>query len=273
MPEITFAEQLSVSVMNQFFKKLQVRERVVGKDTKKVGVKDSTIRTYWSKLNSFFVWLSETKVIEENPLSKIQPPEPVYDDLKALSKNEIEKIYTAITLHSKNILILKRDTLMISMLLFTGVRKTEFISLQIRDVDLLKGNLTIRGETSKSKKTRQIPINPIVLMHLKEYISERTKQNYKTQNLFVSSNEDVGLSSHGLKHWVNRLNQLTGISFHLHQFRHTFACNLARRGASSIIIQRLMGHTDLRMTQRYLRSLGVDDLRDDIYKLNIENLA
>lgn len=268
MPGINTSDSLSVQVMNQFFKTLQLRKRTVGKSTEKIGVKDSTIRTYWSKLNSFFEWLAVNKVILENPLSKIKPPEPAYDDLPALNKGDIEKIYTAVTLHAKNPLMLKRDIAMISMLLFTGVRKTELISLQVRDIDIQKGNLIIRGETSKSKRTRQVPINPTLSVHLKDYSNERVRKSYKTQYLFVSNNKDVGLSSHGLKHWVKRLNELSGVQFHLHQFRHTFACNLARGEISVFRLQRLMGHTDIRMTERYLRSLTPEDLRGDIDRLN-----
>lgn len=273
MPEISAPEALSIQAMNQFFKILQLRKRTVGVGTEKIGVKDSTIRTYWSKLNSFFEWLAVNKVILENPLSKIKPPEVVYDDLPALNRGDIEKIYAAATLHAKNPLMLKRDIAMISVLFFTGARKTELISLQIRDIDIQKGNLIIRGETSKSKRTRQVPINPVLLLHLKNYLSDSARKSYKTQNLFVSNNKDVGLSSHGLKHWVKRLNELSGVRFHLHQFRHTFACNLARGEISVFRLQRLMGHTDIRMTERYLRSLTPEDLRGDIDRLTIDNLV
>jgi integrase len=54
----------------------------------------------------------------------------------------------------------------------------------------------------------------------------------------------------------------------LHQFRHTFACNLARNNVSAIKLQMLLGHSDLKMTQKYLRSLDVEDVREDIVSLD-----
>ena len=273
MPDVIYADQLSASIMTQFFKKLEVRKRIVGRNTEKVGIKASTIMTYWSKLHTYFEWLLKQEKIVKNPLTKEnRPPEPVYDDVVAFKQEEVDKIQSMIALHAKNTLLLRRDLAMVTLLLLTGVRKNELVSLQIRDIDMQKNVMTVRGETSKSRKTRQLPLHPLVESHLKEYLTERIRGGYKTQYLFISNNKDVGLSVHGMKHWVKRLNRLTGLNLHLHQFRHTYACNLAKTGAGSFVIQRLMGHTDLRMTQRYLRSLTVDDMRDDVNKLRIDNL-
>jgi integrase/recombinase XerD len=48
---------------------LDERKRYVGKGRIKVGVKKSTTATYWSKLNSFFVWLEAKGAITTNPLN------------------------------------------------------------------------------------------------------------------------------------------------------------------------------------------------------------
>lgn len=273
MSEVDSVDVLSTDLMTTFFKRLQIQPRIVGRGIEKTGVKDSTIKTYWSKLNSFFEWLVLNKHVQENPLSIIKPPEVVYGDLPALKKHDMEKIYSSITSTSKSHLMFTRDRAMVDTLFYTGARKTELLSLRVMDVDMMKGTLTIRGETSKSKRTREIPINRSLMTHLNDYIKERVKKNYKTQNLFVSTTEDVGLTSHGLKHWVKRLNESSGVKFHLHQFRHTFASSLARSDVSSIKIKKLLGHTDLRMTERYLRSLGVEDMRDDVGKLSIGNMV
>ncbi len=269
IPDVVYPHQLSQQKLNEFFKLLQTRKRVVGRDTIKKGVKDSTIATYWSKLNTFFVWLELGEHIIKNPLANISKPKEIYDNKPALKKTDIEKLYSSIILCNSNILLSKRDTAIISTLFFTGVRKTELISLQVRDVDLEKNVLTVRGKTSKSKKTREIPINPTLRIHLKDYLSER--KSYKTEMLFVSLNSDRGLTSHGIKHWVKRMVKISGVKFHLHQMRHTFACNLAKNNIGLPNLQKLMGHTDLRMTERYLRSLGVEYLVDDIMKLSIDN--
>lgn len=269
IPQIVAPYHLTTTHMNEFFKILQTRKRIVGRGMVKVGVKNNTIASYWSKLNPFFVWLESQGYIDKNPLKDIPKPREIYENKPAIKKSDIEKLYASVLLHSKNPFLLKRDTAIISTLFFTGVRKTELLSLLVRDIDLEKNIIIVRGKTSKSQRSRQIPINPSLRVHLKDYLSERRK--YNCELLFVSSKEDKGLTKYGIKHWVKRMKSISNVNFHLHQLRHTFACNLAKNNISLPNLQRLMGHTDLRMTERYLRSLTVDHLIDDILKLSIDD--
>ncbi len=273
MYEVNSVDGLIPEVMTQFFKRLETRRRIVGKSTEKVGIKDSTVKTYWSKLDVFFQWLLLNKHINTNPLDGRKPPEPIYDDKRALKKEDVCKILGAISMSTKNPLILRRDNLMVSLLLLCGIRKGELLGLQVRDVDMFNKILTIRAETSKSKKTRKLPINPILYFHLQEYLNERKKHSYKTEYLLVSSKCDGKLTSHGLKHWVERIKRLSGVKFHVHRFRHTFACNLAAKNVGVVSIQKLMGHSDIKMTMSYLRSIDTENLRDEMNKLSIDNLV
>lgn len=137
MPEITDASQLSTAAMTKFFRTLEVRKRIVGKGTEKVGVKASTVMTYWSKLRSFFTWLAREGKIEKNPLPKeSRPQEPVYDDSPALTREQVDRVQSMISLHAKNSLLLRRDSAIVTLLLLTGARKNELVSLRVSDVDM-----------------------------------------------------------------------------------------------------------------------------------------
>lgn len=269
MPEVTNLTFLTPDMVCEFFKRLEVRKRKVGRSTIKMGIKTSTLRTYWSKLNTFFQWLVTKSLLQQNPLLAIKPPQATYTDNRALETSEIHKILSAITLHSTNTFMLRRDLAMVNLFIFCGLRRNELLSLQIRDVDIDNKLLTVRGETSKSKVTRRIPLHPTVIMHLQDYLRELKKQQKKTEHLIVANHTDSGMTSHGLKHWVQRLIKLSGVAFHVHRFRHTFACNLAKQNVNVVKIQKLMGHKDIKMTMTYLRSLTVEDFRDDVNKLGI----
>ena len=110
-------------------------------------------------------------------------------------------------------------------------------------------------------------------MYLLEYLQERKKRGCNETHLFVGNNRDRKLGLSGLKHWVNRLSKFSGVKFHIHRFRHTFATNLAMQDVGAIKIQKLMGHADLKMTQTYLRSVSTEEMKEDINKLSFENLA
>jgi integrase/recombinase XerD len=267
MPELTEGKLLRTEKVIEFFRRLETRQRKHGRKIK-MGVKGSTVKTYWSKLNAFFEWLSH-KSLQPNPLAGINPPQPVYEDTKVLNEEAVKKLYAAVTLHSKNIFLLRRDTAMISLFLFCGLRLGEFLLLEARDFDFEKLLLTIRSTNSKSGKTRYIPIHATLLFHLKDYISERNKRKYTTPYFIASTNGDRKLSKDGLKHWVLALSKKAGVKFHLHQLRHTFACNLAARDVNPVKIQKLLGHSSLNMTMSYLRSIDTLQLHDDINKMSI----
>jgi integrase len=270
MPAVTL-ENISPATIIGFFKVLEVRKRFVGKGTLKIGIKKSTVATYWSKLNAFLGWLKEKGYIRSNPFDALQYPTPMYEDKKFLKKEEVEKIITAIhTQHDNDILVLKRNLALFYLLLFCGLRREEIIMLQVRDFDFERKLLTIRSETSKSGRTRQIPLHSTCIMYAKDYL--HTRKTYTTPYFIVSSTRDERLTYHGLKHIVQKLSQASGIPFHLHQFRHTFAVNFLKTSNNVAKLRQLLGHKSITMTLAYLRCLPVNELRGDIETMSIDNL-
>ncbi|MBM4305161.1 MAG: site-specific integrase [Deltaproteobacteria bacterium] len=271
MPHIE-STSLSSDMLSEFFKRLDERERKIGKNLTKRGIKKSTVATYRSKLNKFFEWLRIRGYIKENPFNKMAYPSVQYEDRKFLKKEQIEKIFSALALHPGKSFIKKRNVAIFSLLLNSGLRRSELVNLRVYDIDLERKNLFVRSETSKSKRDRTIPLNSSVLPILKDYRDERQKMGYTTSYFFVSSNHDDKLTRDGLKHLVTNLNNISGVDFHLHQFRHTFAVNVLNNGCDIAKLKQLMGHTDIRMTMAYLRCLPTKAMRADLEKLTFANL-
>ncbi len=259
MPEIQAPNFLTPAMMTEFFKRLQI---------KNPEIKASTTRSYWNKLTPFFDWLVIQRVLLSNPLKSLVPPVVRYEDVKSMDSSDIKKLYAAIVLNNTSELLHRRDTAMLSTLVFCGVRLNEFVSLEVGDLDLFKKVIVIRGKTSKSRKTRTIPLHPTLYFHLQEYLAARKRNKYSTEMLFVSKSRDAGITKDGLKHWINRLKRLTGVNCYVHRFRHTFACNLAMNNVNAVKIQKLLGHSSLEMTLTYLRSIHTDELDADIEKLS-----
>ncbi len=271
MPEVKYPEDLNDDTITTFFRRIKNRERLVGRAYVRRDLKASTIRTYGSKLHAFFEWLLLRGDLMKNPITKRSLPTPDYSDKRALNRQSIERIITSIIQHSRNSFILKRDLALVQVLLFCGVRRNELLSIKVLDVDFQKATLRVNGNTSKSKKTRVVPLNATVLLHIEDYLAERRRKNYKCEYLFTSSSQDTQLTEHGLKHMVDRLIEQSGVKFHIHQFRHSYASALARANTSSFKIQKLLGHSDLRMTERYLRSTDINDMKQDVEKLSLDS--
>lgn len=273
VPTLTL-EMISPKMMTEFFKRLQTRERSIGKYRKMTGIKNSTVATYRSKLNSFFKWLAKKNLIDKNPFDEIPYPSVSYDDRKFMSQEDVEKIMTSVVMHDwKSSFLRNRNLAIFAVLLYTGIRRGELLGLRLIDVDLKRKTIFIRPETSKSKKGRTIPINSRLFVVLEDYMQQRKAKGFTDTSLFISEKTGNPLTIHGLKHLVKRVCDLSGVKFHLHLFRHTFAVNMLNNGCDIAKLQQLMGHKDIRMTEAYLRCLPTKAMRGDIESLDMHTLV
>ena len=112
-------------------------------------------------------------------------------------------------------------------------------------------------------------MHPILILHLIDYFRERNSRSLKTEHLIVSSRGDRGLTREGLKHWTKNLIKKSGVKFHLHRFRHSFATKLAEADVNVFKIQKMMGHTNVSMTMRYAGSVKTEDMANEIGKISI----
>jgi integrase len=259
VPEAVNLEELTANSVAMFFRRIGKR-----KNKNKIGVRNSTISTYYNKLIVFFKWLEKNGYKEEGSLADkiIRPPTPTYEDDRALKESEVSKILAAITQNcTDNMFLYKRDLIIVYILLYTGVRRGELLGLRVGDIDFTTKSLFINGETSKSKKSRKIPIHSTLSLHLRDYLRERKERGYTCEHLIVSSQNDKQFTEFGIKYWVEKYKRLSGVNFHIHRFRHTFACILAKNHADIISIKNVMGHSRVHMTERYLRSIGTENSR------------
>lgn len=266
---IASPSELSPTVIVLFFKNLQERKRIVGKGSVKIGIKKSTVATYWTRLNTFFSWLEARGCIVNNPFKAMEYPAPTYEDKKFLKKEDVEKILAAVYTHfDKNIILLKRNLAMFYVLIFCGLRREELLLLQIRDVDFERKAITIRAETSKSNRQRVLPLHSSVMIFLRDYLKER--KDLTTPYLFASTIRDDRLSDIGFKHLLTRIKVHSKVKFHPHQFRHTFAVNFLKSSNNIAKLRQLLGHKDIRMTMAYLRCLPTDEIRGDVESMSID---
>jgi integrase len=141
---------------------------------------------------------------------------------------------------------------MILVALRTGMRQGEMLALRWEDVDLLKGQLTVRRSvtrgvvtTPKSGRSRDIPLGDEVLAALKGH------RPLRGQLVFCTGSGRM-LKKNELKHPLWRATRRAGLRrIGWHMLRHTFASHLAMRGVPLKAVQELMGHATIEMTMRY----------------------
>ena len=265
--------ELSEETLVNFMEFLNTRLRRVGNKNIVRVYKNSSKASVRGKLNTFFDWLLERGYIQENPFHKIKYPDVSYTDSRAFTPREFETICYAVNtkIQWSSLLIKKRNIAIIMLLTLTGVRKEELVGLQLPDVDLERAIIKVRAETSKSKRSRLIPLSPQLTPYLEDYLYFR--REYFSESFWVSGTHDNDFTEHGLKHLIVLLKKVTKVNCHLHRFRHTFATNYYMQTHDLVGLQKLMGHRSFKMTLSYLRSMPDEHIVEQMKKMTINEFV
>lgn len=128
----------------------------------------------------------------------------------------------------------------------TGLRRGELLKLKWEDVHFDQRRLTVVGQTSKTGKTRHIPLNDEALSVLKAW-----KDQPGIKSIYVFAGPD-GQPMHDMRSsWESILKRAKITNFRWHDLRHTFASNLVMAGENLNTVRELLGHADYKMTLRY----------------------
>jgi len=140
----------------------------------------------------------------------------------------------------------------VETLLRTGLRKGEFIGLQLDSVVQIGEDYWLRVPVGKLHNDRYVPLHPEVKRLLDEWVAQRG-QNMRTNDLFVIHGRRVSLGR--IDAVVKRAARAAGIeeSVSPHRLRHTLATQAINRGMTLEAIAALLGHRSMTMTLIYAR--------------------
>lgn len=236
-------------------------ETYINKDLLKVNGKDvdryikaindlspATVSHNISTLKSFYTYYLKLESIDISPLEGIKPPKlgehlPTYltlDEIDKLLDIEIENAFDA------------RNKAILELMYATGLRISEVISLEFKNIDFEDCIIRVVG---KGKKERIVPINDYALDAIKNYLDHYREDLVKNEinNYLFLNNHGGPLTRQGIFKMIKHYAQIKHIEKVIgpHTLRHTFATHLLENGADLRIIQELLGHSDISTTQIY----------------------
>lgn len=201
-----------------------------------------------STLKSYYKFLLREKVLEINPMHKIQSPKnpkrlPVFVEESKMNAL-IEDVSFGDDFEGR------RNLLIIELLYSTGMRRIELVNLKESDINFRNNTIKVLGKRSKE---RLIPITPEIESLIKEYLERRNK-NVQTKDdyLFLTEKGNhiyPGAVYRIVKGSLEKVTTLAKKSPHV--LRHTFATHLLNNGANLNAIKELLGHASLAATQIY----------------------
>ena len=199
---------------------------------------------------SFFNFLKTEGVIRNNPMDEVRQPRSGQVLPKTLSIDEVDQLLNPNARMNSTEEV--RDGAMVELMYAAGLRVSELVGLNIRDVDLDIGTVRTLG---KGSKERIIPIYDTAIQSIGEYIAftrPTHARNQKEEALFLNR-RGGRLTRQAFWLRLRKLSVKVGISTKItpHMLRHSFATHLLHGGASLRHVQELLGHSNIATTQIY----------------------
>lgn len=203
-------------------------------------------------LRSFWNFAFKNKLCSWNVAISIEPIKTQQKERTYLTKDEAMELMESI----EHPLI----KLVVQTLFYTGMRISECLNLKLNDVDI--ENKVIHVINGKGSKDRDIPINNTLLPLLEEYLETRPDVS---GNYFFVTKKTGRLSAVYVNRVIDDTVKTLGWKKHVsaHILRHSFASNLIKKGVNLVYVQKLLGHSNLKVTSVYTHA-NLEDLNSSI---------
>ena len=195
----------------------------------------------------FFKWLCNEEYIAKDPGTRVENIKVPKRKKQEFSELEVEKLRSA-TANSK-------EALVIELLLSTGCRVSELVSLNFRDYDQENDSITVVG---KGNKQRTLYMNAKAKMALNHYLKDVP---HITGPLFFGQTVGKEMTSAGVQKLVKRLGNRAGVAnIHPHRFRRTAATLARKHGMPIELVMNFLGHESIDTTLKY-SMIGDEELK------------
>jgi len=216
----------------------------------KQGSKSRSVARSISTYRRFFRYQLRELTIPEDPTALIELPKLGKTLPNSLSEEKVEALLDVPDINDP---IGLRDRAMLELLYATGLRVSELVTLEYKQVNLLQGVVRVLG---KGNKERLVPMGDEAVSWINKYLTDARsilmKSGGVSNSLFITR-RGFGMTRQAFWYLIKRYAIQAGISSKLspHTLRHAFATHLLNHGADLRVVQLLLGHSDLSTTQIY----------------------
>lgn len=214
----------------------------------------STVAGYYASLSSLFNWAVREEIIDRSPVHNVPRPKiPKYLP-DPFSPNEVKQMLDAAKQLDEKMSI--RMTAILLVMLDTGLRLTELLSMQLKDLDMDQGRAMIMG---KGAKQRFIFFGKVTKKALWRYLSfARPEPMAGTGNVFLT-HDGRPLPKRRLAAMLKDIGSRSGVqNVHPHRFRRYAAIACLRAGMGELFLAKMLGHEDTSLLKVYVAALPDD---------------
>ncbi len=216
----------------------------------KQGFKRATIRLRFAALRSFYKYLVLRQGLARSPVAEVLLPKPERSLPVVLTITQIDELLGMPLrgpVDKKTPLWLPlRDAAILELFYSCGLRISELLALEVRQVDFIGESVKVMG---KGSKERIVPVGGPALNAIQRY---RQEAAVTSGPLFLSSRR-TRITQQAVDQLLKKYLKRSSIPFAIspHKLRHSFATHLLDAGADLRSVQALLGHASLSTTQIY----------------------
>ena len=209
-------------------------------------------------VRSFSTWAHEEGYLEENMMRKLKLPKLPKTFPEPLTEAEMQRVLAASLDNTQERL---RNFAIIMLFLDTGIRLSELVNLQISRIDFTIGEMTIFG---KGSKERRVPIGTQAKKALVDYMTRERGEaaNPRDEDILFLTVDRNPVTTNVVEKVLQRVKIAAKVpKLHPHICRHTFSVRYLVNGGDVFSLQKILGHTSLEMTRKYV-NLASGDVKD-----------
>ncbi|WP_075343743.1 tyrosine-type recombinase/integrase [Tenacibaculum agarivorans] len=210
-----------------------------------------TFRNKRQHLKSFFDYCVSHEYISKNPVEKIGKPKLPKTTPRFIKTQDLLFIIAHTELYPWRYEVERtRNNAIISTFLFTGMRLSELLNLQLTDVNIEEQEIIIKK--GKGKKERIVPIHHKLLPQLKRYLKERKRCKNQSIWFFQSLKLPTQITPKTIHIICKKISKASGVKFTPHNLRHSFARGCMNSGLGLYQTKEILGHASVSTTEIYL---------------------
>ncbi len=215
----------------------------------RAGLGGRSLQRLLSSLRAFFRFLVRHGEATHNPAELVQAPKAPRRLPKVLDVDQASRL-VEIGDESAEAELIARDRAILELMYSCGLRVSELVGLDLRDIDLRDAQVTVLG---KGRKQRKVPVGRHAVNALEQWMRMRTAwSNSDTAALFIARG-GARLTARAIQQRVRRWGIRQGLDTHVHphMLRHSFASHVLESSGDLRAVQELLGHADISTTQIY----------------------
>lgn len=207
---------------------------------------------------SFFHWCYDSGYLGKNYISSFRLVSNRSKHTVPITQDQITQLFDTMSEFKDK--LSKRDKVLFSVYIFSGIRKSEALFLRINDYNGSLNTLYLRKPKNAAKRCQAIPL--ILTNILDKYIADNfnTNNTYNTRHLFPGQLENTSLSGRQASNRFNMWKKLSGIrnDLTIHSFRSAYAVQLYKISLDPLLVSYALGHRSFSSTKGYIS----DDIFD-----------